>query len=98
MANKQKGYVEVELDKTRTLRYTMNALAEIEDQLGVPLSEMENISMTMKNIRVILFCGLMHEDKELTQEDVGEMVDLQNMEEVQKKVAEAFGSGAKNDK
>jgi hypothetical protein len=90
MANKQRGNVSVELDKTRNLRYTMNALAEIEDSLGVPLAEMGNIQMTMKNVRVILWAGLIHEEPELTQEQVGEMVDLGNMQEVQEKVAEAF--------
>jgi hypothetical protein len=94
MANKQRGFVEVELGgKVRNLRYTMNALAEIEDQLGVPLAEMENVKMTMKNIRVILWAGLIHEDKELTQEDVGELVDLNNIQTVQEKVAEAFAMG-----
>jgi hypothetical protein len=96
MANKQRGIVAVTLDKKRNLRYTMNALAEIEDQLGVPLSEMGNLKMTIKNVRIILWSGLIHEDKELTPEDVGNMVDLGNFEEVQQKVAEAFAM-AKNE-
>lgn len=90
MANKHRGFVKVELDKERTLRYTMNALAEIEDALGVPLAELQTVKMTMKNIRVILWAGLIHEDEDLTQLEVGNMVDLNNMEEVQTKVAEAF--------
>jgi hypothetical protein len=90
MANKHRGMVAIELDKKRNLRYTMNALAEIEDRLGVPLSEMGNVKMTIKNVRVILWAGLIHEDKELTPEDVGDMVDISNFEEVQEKVAEAF--------
>jgi hypothetical protein len=96
MANKHRGFVKMELDKERNLRYTMNALAEIEDILGVPLSEMENVKMTIKNVRVILWAGLIHEDPELTQEEVGNMVDLGNFKEVQEKVAEAFAM-AKND-
>lgn len=99
MTNKQRGFVKVTLDKERNLRYTMNALAEIEDQLGVPLAELQTVQMTMKNIRVILWAGLIHEDKELTQEDVGDFVDLENMQEVQERVAEAFAkSQVKNDK
>lgn len=90
MANKQKGIVSVELDKERNIRFTMNALAEIEDALGVPLSEMEKVAMTMKNIRTILWAGLIHEDDSLTVEQVGNMVDLGNIKEVQEKVAEAF--------
>jgi hypothetical protein len=95
MANKQRGMVKVQLDKMRNLRYTMNALAEIEDQLGVPLSEMGEIKMTIKNVRVILWSGLIHEDPELTQEEVGNMVDLENMQEVQEKIAEAFAMADK---
>jgi hypothetical protein len=91
MANKHRGIIEVELGgKVRHIRYTMNALAEIEDNLGVPLSEMESVKMTIKNVRVILWAGLIHEDKTLTIEEVGDMVDLENMEAVQEKVAEAF--------
>jgi DNA mismatch repair protein MutH len=95
MANKQRGFVKIELDKVRHLRYTMNALAEIEDQLGVPLSEMKDVKMTIKNVRVILWAGLIHEDAELTQEEVGNMVDLGNFEEVQQKIAEAFAMADK---
>jgi hypothetical protein len=95
MANKQRGFVKVNLDKERNLRYTMNALAEIEDQLGVPLSEMAELKMTIKNVRVILWAGLIHEDEELTQREVGNMVDLENMQEVQEKVAEAFAMADK---
>lgn len=98
MANKQRGMVKVQLDKVRNLRYTMNALAEIEDILGVPLGEMGNIQMTMKNIRVILWAGLIHEDKELTLEQVGDMIDMSNIQEVQEKLTEAFAVGQeKND-
>lgn len=90
MANKHKGLVKIELDKERHLRYTMNALAEMEDQLGVPLSELKDVKMTIKNVRVILWAGLIHEDKEISIEEVGDMVDLGNLEEVQLKVTEAF--------
>jgi hypothetical protein len=96
MANMHRGFVQIELDRVRNLRYTMNALAEIEDILGVPLSELENIKMSIKNVRVILWAGLIHEDPTLTQEEVGNWVDLGNFKEVQEKVAQAFAM-AKNE-
>ncbi len=97
MANKQRGIVEIELDKKRNLRYTMNALAEIEDQLGVSITEVGDIDLTVKNVRVILWAGLIHEDKELTQEEVGDMIDMGNFQYAQEKIAEAFTNGqAKN--
>ncbi|RDW21137.1 hypothetical protein CWR48_04055 [Oceanobacillus arenosus] len=66
-------------------------MAEIEDQLGVPLSEMGKMNMSMKNVIVLVWAGLIQEDKEITQEDVGEMIDLENFEEVQGKI-KAFGT------
>lgn len=97
MANKQRGLVEIELDKKRTLRYTLNALAELEDVLGVPLSELEGVQMGMKQVRAFLWAGLIHEDKELTLEQVGDMVDFENMKEVNDKITEAFKAAtAKN--
>lgn len=90
MANKQRGYVEIKLDKLRRLRYTMNALAEIENKLGMPVSELDSAKLGVKEVRTILWAGLIHEDKDLTEEQVGDMVDLDNFEEVQKKIAEAF--------
>ena len=43
MANKQKNEVSIMLDKKRTIRFTLNALAEIEDTLGVPLSKLSEV-------------------------------------------------------
>jgi hypothetical protein len=98
MANKHRGYVEVKLDKKRNLHYDMNALAEIEDALGVQLSELADVKMTIKNIRAILWAGLIHEDPELTPQSVGALVDLENLEEVQEAVTVAFSaSQAKNE-
>lgn len=97
MANKHRGFVEVELDKKRTIRFTMNAMAEIEDKLGVSLEDMGDIKMSIKNVRTILWAGLIHEDPELTEQEVGDMVDMNNMEYVQEQVALAFGGGGKND-
>lgn len=97
MANKQKAIVDIKLDKPRKLRYTLNALAEIEDKLGIPLSKIAEVEMSMKNVRVMLWAGLIHEDEELTEKYVGNLVDFENFEYVQGKIAEAFAMAtAKN--
>lgn len=97
MANKQRGYIEIELDKTRRLRYTLNSLAEIEEKLGVPVQKLAEAEMGMKAVRVFLWAGLIHEDAELTEREVGEMVDFDNFQYVQEKIAEAFQNAvAKN--
>lgn len=90
MANKRRGYVDVELDKPRRLRYDLNALAELEDRLGVPLDQIADVRLTIKNFRIMIWAGLIHEDPELTEEQVGAMVDGSNFVEVQQKVAEAL--------
>ncbi len=97
MANKQRGLVDIKLDKKRKLFYDLNALAEIEDALGVKIHEMHTLSLGMKNIRTILWAGLIHEDAELLEEQVGSMVSVSNIGEVQVKVQEAFlGGESKN--
>lgn len=90
MANRQKKVVALTLDKPRTLRFTLNSLAEIEDRLGVPLTKMAEVELGIKSIRTMLWAGLIHEDKQITEEEVGDLVDFENLEYVQEKVAEAF--------
>lgn len=97
MANKQKNQVTVTLDKVRTIRFTLNSLAELEDKFGVPLSKMGEVELGIKAIRSMLWAGLIHEDEELTEKQVGAMVDFSNLEEVQEKVTTAFAMAtAKN--
>ena len=90
MANEQRGFVSIELDKERTLNYTLNSLVDIEEKLGVPMEEMGNIQMSVRNVRVLLWAGLTHEDENLTERQVGGMVNLHNLQYVQGKVTEAF--------
>ena len=97
MANKQKNEVSITLDKKRTIRFTLNALAEIEDTLGVPLSKLSEVELGVKTVRTMLWAGLLHEDETLTERQVGNWVDFENLEEVQTKVTEAFSMAmAKN--
>lgn len=85
-----KNKVKVNLDKERNLYFNLNALIELEDELGVPMSELSTVKISIKNIRSFLYVGLKHEDKELTPEMVGAMVDLENLPELQEKLTQAF--------
>jgi len=93
------GYgVAIELNgKTRQLRYDLNALAEIEERLGIPLAELANVTVSIKTIRTLLWAGLIHEDAELKETDVGAWIGpggmsmTDAMEKVGKALAEAFG-------
>jgi hypothetical protein len=72
----------------------LNSLAEIEDKLGVPLSKLAEVELGVKTVRAMLWAGLIHEDEELTEREVGNLVDFENLEYVQEKVGEAFAVSA----
>ena len=90
MANKHRALVSIELDKDRNIRYTLNALAEIEEKLGVKLDQLDKMEMGIKELRTFLWAGLIHEDAGLTETEVGNMVDFDNMEYINQKITEAF--------
>lgn len=77
----------IELDKQRELKYTLNSFAEMEDKYGTvddALKEMEKGSI--KAVRFMLWAGLIHEDDELTEKQVGKLVELQDLESLSSKM------------
>ncbi|SMO48822.1 gene transfer agent family protein [Melghirimyces algeriensis] len=90
MANKQRGYVQIELDRPRRLKYDMNALTELEDALDRPVTQLNDQSIGIKELRALLWAGLIHEDRELTLEGAGELVEMENIQTVSEKVTEAM--------
>lgn len=95
MANIQRGESKIVLDKERTIKFTLNTLIEVEDKLGHSLAEMGE-KVSIKAMRTLLTAGLRHEDAELTEEYVGEMITMDNMKEVQDALAIAMGGDTKN--
>lgn len=94
MANKQRGYVEIELDKKRNIRFDLNALVELEDALGVTIDKLEEAAAKggVKAIRKMLWIGLKQEDAELTELQVGAMIDISNVGHVTTVLSEAMGA------
>lgn len=85
----RKKLTPIELDKARNLRFNLTALEFIEEHTGK--SFLSNFEMTsVKEIGIVLFAGLKHEDKSLTLEDVTDMVDLSNFKYVGERIQEAF--------
>lgn len=79
--------------KTRNLRYDFNALVALEDKLGVPISKIGEVltgSVSVKNLRTLIWAGLIHEDRGLTQKKVGEWIDFSMLSDVIVKFTEAF--------
>lgn len=67
--------VTIELDKPRTLRYGMNALIKIEELTGKNLTKLDLDSISVKDLRTIVYAGLFHEDKDLTPEKCADLID-----------------------
>lgn len=99
MANKHRGYVDIVLDKPRKLRFTTNAIAELEDVLGQPITKLDEESLGVKTLRALLWAGLLHENRDLTIEEAGDLMDHANLEDIATKVMEAlqlaFGGNTK---
>lgn len=88
--------ITIQLDKPRTLRYGINALAKIEDITSKPLMQLDLNNVGIKDMLVICYAGLYHEDKALTIEKVGDLIDeysslTEIAESIGKALTEAFG-------
>ena len=86
-----KKTVTIELDKARNLRYGMNALVKVEELIGKPITKLDLENISMKDLRSILYAGLYHEDKDLTSESVGNLIDeYSDITAIAEKLGEAF--------
>lgn len=90
-----KPFVIIKLDKPRKLRYTINAMATLEDLTGKPFASFvagfNEESFSFKDLRALVWAGLIDEDPSLTPEDVGNLLDkTQDLTEVLMKVGEAL--------
>lgn len=91
MANKHNGELEIELGgKKRSLRFSLNALAYLEEDCGKPLGEIFNDldAMDMRTVRLMLYHGLRWENIDLKLTEVGSWE--MNLSEVIGHLAEAI--------
>ena len=75
----------------RTIKFTLNAMAELEDRYGSveeAFKQLDNNSI--KAVRCILWAGLIHEDPDLTEQQVGNLIDIQYMQELMESLGTAF--------
>lgn len=84
--------VAIELDKERRLKFNLNALIIAEEISGKKLSELnaEEGGFDLSFLRAMLYAGLKWEDRELTLEEVGDLIDMENMSDVTDKLGEAM--------
>lgn len=94
-----KAYVPIQLDKMRNFRYGMKALELIEDNLNTPISKIDFNNLSMKQLKIVIWAGLVHEDKELTPDRIYDLIDeysdLQTVTKAMAKaIEEAFGKNS----
>jgi hypothetical protein len=91
MTNVQRGLSKITLDKERTIKFDLNTLIDVEDSLGYSLSEMGEKKISIRVMRTLLTAGLKHEDPEITEQYVGSLITMENMQEVQEALGVAMG-------
>ena len=83
--------------KERHLKFDLNAIAEIGERLDITIrlqrfaEDLMSTPLPFSALRVILWAGLVHEDPDLTPQQVGAWVDLDNMQEVMDRFFTLFG-------
>ena len=85
---------EIEMDRIRNIKFGMNGMIELEKKIGKPLTQLASESFSLENLRTILYIGLKHEHKTITEENVGDLIDTSiekhGMNYVSEKLGEAF--------
>lgn len=96
MANPHTGERSFEVGgATYTLRFTVNALCELEDAVGSSVSELgaalaDPTRARVKLMRALLWAGLRDRHPQLTIEDAGALLDDGGAQRIMPLVAEAF--------
>ena len=100
MANPARGEVAIEIGgKERTLRYDLNAVAEMEGHLGAPIMKVfsgDNIGL--REVRALLYFGLHGSDPSLTMNKINDMFETPKLGYYMEQIGEAirlfFGAAA----
>uniref|UniRef100_A0A6M3JYZ1 Uncharacterized protein n=1 Tax=viral metagenome TaxID=1070528 RepID=A0A6M3JYZ1_9ZZZZ len=94
MASKTNPKVKIILDKERYLFFDLNAMVAFEEQTGINIlnpavQQQLALDMTPKQLRAFLWACLLHEDSELTLEQVGSWLHGGNADTITKSINEA---------
>ena len=91
----KRNTVELVLDKPRTLKYTLNSFAEMEEKYGSVEAALDAVSSNkVSAIRFMLWAGLMHEDEDLTEREVGNLISAADLPVICEKLMDAFEGDA----
>lgn len=78
----------------RSLKFTLNALAELEDKFGSVEAAFNKLEKenSMKALRAVLWVGFLHESPNLTELEVGNLIDIAYMQDLVDSLSDAFES------
>lgn len=77
----------------RELRFTLNAMAEIEEAYGSVEEAFKALERnSLKAVRCVLWAGLLDSDPTLTVQRVGSLIDIANLQNIVEVMSEAFQS------
>lgn len=80
--------VELADGESHTIRYDFNAMADYEEAVGKPITQMGEGNVGMRELRALLWAGLLHKHPRLTLKQAGSLIPPERMAEV----AEACGT------
>lgn len=76
--------------RERFLKYTLNSLRILEKDYNVKIDKLDE-DFSLEKVQALLHVGLLKDDPTLTFEEVGDLVDMENINMVTKKLTEALG-------
>lgn len=74
----------ITLDRERYMRLDLNAMSEFEDLTGKSLFSIGNDLQSAKSIRALLYCALKSGGEDITLDQVGDLITMENFAEVSK--------------
>ena len=82
----------------REIRFTLNAMAELEDRYGSVAGAFEALEQnSAKAARFILWAGLMHSDEGLTEQQVGNLIDIAYLQNIMDTMSDALSEDSPKD-
>ncbi|MGL6106130.1 hypothetical protein [Romboutsia sp.] len=80
----------IKLDRDRYLKFNLNSIRILEKEHNISFDKLEK-EFSMESIQKILYVGLLKDDPTLTFEEVGELVDMSNIQVVVETLARSLG-------
>lgn len=92
-ARPKKAKITLNDGKERTLKFTLNAMAELEERYGSVEEAFKQLEAnSIKAARCVLWAGLIWEEPTLTEYEVGNLIDLDTLQELMGTVETALTS------